>query len=91
MTDILWRCHKEAVSHCMRRTLAAFVKQCLTLALLGGGPGSAENEVMPTLVSHLCCALMPLMNARSSTSSREPSEESLPGRPGRWTPTLAMR
>ena len=32
----------------MRGTLAVSLKQCLTLALLVGGPGSAENEVMPT-------------------------------------------
>ena len=32
----------------MRGTLAAFLKPCLILALLVGGPGSAEFEVMPT-------------------------------------------
>ena len=32
----------------MRGTLAVSVRQSLTLALLVGGPGSAENEVMPT-------------------------------------------
>ena len=72
----------------MRGTLAAFVKPCLALALLVGGPGSAENEVMPTLVSPSCCALMPL-KARSRTSSCEPSQ-SLQGRPNPWTPALAM-
>ena len=66
-----WRCH-EAVSHCMRGTLAAFVKPCLILAHLVGGPGSAENEVMPTLVSPSCCALMPLhLDACHSCAMRE--------------------
>ena len=32
----------------MRGTSAVFVKPCLLLALLVGGPGPAENEMMPT-------------------------------------------
>ena len=56
----------------MRGTLAAFVKPCLILAHLVGGPGSAENEVMPTLVSPSCCALMPLhLDACHSCAMRE--------------------
>ena len=43
----------------MRGTLGVFVKPCLALALLVGGPSSAENEVMQTIVSPSCCALVP--------------------------------
>ena len=56
----------------MRGTSAVFVKPCLLLALLVGGPGPAENAMMPTLVSPSCCALMPLhLDACHSCAMRE--------------------
>ena len=72
--------------------VAVFVKPCMILALLlVGHPGSAENEVMQTLLVHPSCCALVTLKAVSGPASGKPSQRSLQqARPEGQTATLAM-